>query len=520
MSRDRRDNDRIADHRKTSACRTSYLNLGTTPRVLASHAVNDRGNNGAPAAVVNDLGNNGAPAAAVVNNEGNDGAAAALPDREPRKFLPSQQQILALLSRAVVPEERDEFEGRFREVATAGKEEHHPDDDTCIGRTPLSWISWAYQCEYPFQLRHLGDMFPNTGIESEFLDEFYIMDVILNRCPSPDGKGVNDDSAPPTDGMEVDDDSVPPTDGMEAHDDSAPHTPEDGGLEDHVVLVRSYEPEDEADKNDYKFRAMILFLPQSGVFYCARERRDERVGVPKTLIPLDMSWLRLEREEKPDGSVSYTFGEGGYVKRMHRQHTSELIRENCSISAWRISTRRTLDFGQNRIMYRARKCSDSEGPMLAPDFFRGEDAGSWEHADLAAEYNRRLARANSARKYGRQHYAPGCHHYRVPDTCWTIDPDVTHNVDIMVDVADNGQFRNRQSVVMIRNAMVVDSEDDFYTLRCFLCCRCSIYNLPRFLCRRCSIYNLPFGTYYNFLQAWFCIQFLPCWRLLHHVIVF
>ncbi len=84
-----------------------------------------------------------------------------------------------------------------------------------------------------------------------------------------------------------------------------------------------------------------------------------------------MSWLRLEREEKPDGSVSYAFGEGKYVKRMHRQHTSELIRENCSISAWRISTRRTLDFRQNRIMYRARQCSDSDGPMLAPDVFFG-----------------------------------------------------------------------------------------------------------------------------------------------------
>jgi hypothetical protein len=42
----------------------------------------------------------------------------------------------------------------------------------------------------------------------------------------------------------------------------------------------------------------------------------------------------------------------------------------------------------------------------------------------------------------------------------TIDPNDTHNVDIMVDVADDGQFWNRQSVVMIRNATVVDSEDD------------------------------------------------------------
>jgi hypothetical protein len=218
MSRNRRDNDRIANHRKTSACRTSYLNLGATPRVLASH---------------------------VVNNEKHNGAAVALPDREPRKFLPSQQQILALLSRAVVPEERDEFEKQFREVATARNEEHHP-DATCIGNTPLSWISWAYQCEHPFQLRHLGNMFPNTRMKSEYLDEFYIIDVILNRCPSPGGDRIDNDSAP--------------------------HTPEDGETEDRVVLVQSYQPEDEADKNDFKFRAMILFLPQSGVFYCARER--------------------------------------------------------------------------------------------------------------------------------------------------------------------------------------------------------------------------------------------------------
>ncbi len=112
MLRNRRDSDRIAEHRKTYACRTSYLNLGTTPRVSASHVVNDKENNG---------------------------AAAALPDRLPQKCLPSQQQTQALLSRAVVPEERDELEKRFREVATAGNEEHHP-DATCIGKTPLNWI--------------------------------------------------------------------------------------------------------------------------------------------------------------------------------------------------------------------------------------------------------------------------------------------------------------------------------------------------------------------------------------------
>ena len=40
---------------------------------------------------------------------------------------------MALLLRSVVPEERGEFERRFREVATAGDEEHP--DAARIGKT-------------------------------------------------------------------------------------------------------------------------------------------------------------------------------------------------------------------------------------------------------------------------------------------------------------------------------------------------------------------------------------------------
>lgn len=390
----RSDRDRIADNRRTSPCKTTFLNLERTSRASASGA------------------------STVVT----------LPDRKPRKFLPSQQQIMALLSRAVVPEERSEFERRFQDVATTGEEERP--DDACIGKTPLNWISRAYQCDYPFQLTHMNEMFRESGTVSEYLDEFYLMDVILNRCPyGQDGNEVGDnDGAPP------------------------PSLNREGEAEDCVRLVRSYKPEDKADKNDHKFRAMILFLPQCGVFYCARERRDECVGVPKSLVPLDMSWLRLEREEGPAGrSVSYTFGEGGYVKRFHQQHV-------CSVSAWRISRRRTSYFRKKRVMYRVKQCSDSDGPMLAPDVFLGEDCASWPHDYLAAEYNKRLAGANSARKDGR-HYAPSCHHFRIPERCWIIDPKMMNNVDLMVDVAKMGQFKDRQSVVMIRNAFFGDGDE-------------------------------------------------------------
>ena len=88
-----------------------------------------------------------------------------------------------------------------------------------------------------------------------------------------------------------------------------------GGDKDDVVLVRLYHEDDLHDDNDFKFRTMILFLPQCGVFYCARERRHVDVGVARTLVALDMSWLCLQRRyNRAEGKVSYTFGEGGYVK--------------------------------------------------------------------------------------------------------------------------------------------------------------------------------------------------------------
>ena len=76
------------------------------------------------------------------------------------------------------------------------------------------------------------------------------------------------------------------------------------GVEDDVLLVRSYQEDDLDDGNDFKFRTMILFLPQCGVFYCARERHKEDVGVAKTHVALDMSWLRLERGIDNNGKVA------------------------------------------------------------------------------------------------------------------------------------------------------------------------------------------------------------------------
>jgi hypothetical protein len=135
-------------------------------------------------------------------------------------------------------------------------------------------------------------------IKSCFLSKIYIMDVILNRlllmktkasAKLPTKKAVS---------------SVV------------------GGKDD-VLLVRSNHEDDLKYKNDFKFRTMILFLPQCGVFYCARERCKEDVGVAKTHVALDMSWLCLERSTDNNGKVLYTFGKGGYVKQFHEEEPKD-----------------------------------------------------------------------------------------------------------------------------------------------------------------------------------------------------
>jgi hypothetical protein len=121
------------------------------------------------------------------DNEGDSGGydGPGLPDRLPREFLPSQRQAMRLLSMAVPPEDRAHFKERFHAFAT-GKE-------TCpvsagntskkVCNTKDTWIAAAYGCNFVQQLRCAADMFPFSGMESCFLSEVYVMDVILNRSP-------------------------------------------------------------------------------------------------------------------------------------------------------------------------------------------------------------------------------------------------------------------------------------------------------------------------------------------------
>ncbi len=259
----------------------SVRNLGQSPRVLGSQAIVDGGRNRLPSR------------------------------RGTRESLPTPSSVMSLLSMAVVPEERRAFRRRFRRAKKASA----PGECGLVGeflggRTPIRVVATAFGWE-PFRLRSIADMFPESGMQSNFLNEFYVMDVIANRR-------------------------------------SAPLTAASGGG--HAVChAQSYIPDDGAPDGDYQFRAVILFLPQCGVFYCSRDRHAGDAGLQGTLRAYDMSWLRLVRTESEHCLPSYTFGDDSYVQRFYSDTT--LPCGTHQVSAWRLSTGRVLPGQQVVILF-------------------------------------------------------------------------------------------------------------------------------------------------------------------------
>jgi hypothetical protein len=92
MSSNRCDVDKVAEKRQTSCCRTGLANLGPSARVSTSRVDG-------------------------VEDEETERERVLLPDREPHKFLPSQQLVMALLSMAVTPEDQKMFRKPFQAVA-------------------------------------------------------------------------------------------------------------------------------------------------------------------------------------------------------------------------------------------------------------------------------------------------------------------------------------------------------------------------------------------------------------------
>jgi hypothetical protein len=132
--------------------------------------------------------------------------------------------------------------------------------------------------------------------------------------------------------------------------------------------------------HDARFRAMVVVLPEAGVFYCHRERRKACVGVLNSLVPLDMNWLRTLR----NGSSLKRFAKNGYIPQLWEG-------DGDCIWKWKInggSPAFNIPFGLfsslssavcrfnncgTKTVYHLQQCADEDSPRLPPDFINGED---------------------------------------------------------------------------------------------------------------------------------------------------
>jgi hypothetical protein len=149
---------------------------------------------------------------------------------------------------AVIPEERGAFGNNFGRQARIR-----------TGGAVISFVRlqlWSSQKPLDVS-RSAADMFPGSRMESEFLNKFYIMDVILNWESLPAVTGDN----------------------KKGKTDYGKSTKVDYDV---VCPFVSYEPKHLGPEMDYLYRAAILFLPRCGAFYCHRERCRGDVGMPGT----------------------------------------------------------------------------------------------------------------------------------------------------------------------------------------------------------------------------------------------
>ena len=113
MSSNRRDSDLIAQSKRTSPCQASVLSMGSSPW----------------------LSKDKQEAASYENTSVPEG-------RTPCEYLPSQNQAMALLSRALIPSKRGAFIQRFQQ--SVSKEDNRILGEPTICNTPTRWIAGAF----------------------------------------------------------------------------------------------------------------------------------------------------------------------------------------------------------------------------------------------------------------------------------------------------------------------------------------------------------------------------------------
>ena len=226
------------------------------------------------------------------------------------------------------------------------------------------------------------------------------------------------------------------------------------------MATAKHDPENLQPSCDFKYRTLVAFLPGAGVFYCARERRPVAVGRKGSLVPHDVSWLRIGENTKASHTAHrFSFGADGYIQRFADERRDGLPMSRWC-SAWRITY--GTKYSVPRMVLMAKQCSDSDGPCMPPDIIVGEDVGTWPAAYRAREYNSRLV-ASKAAKVGGRHYAKACLHSQLPEDCLIVGGRDTPQVDVVVEIAAHQSFRARRTTVRVRNLLSESDDATFFS---------------------------------------------------------
>ena len=225
---------------------------------------------------------------------------------------------------------------------------------------------------------------------------------------------------------------------------------------------------------DECYRACIVILPDAGLYYCHRERRQESAGKVGTHVPMDINWLRLRNQGV--GSFLDWFGKGSYVLRMSGESRPKAFkfsirRSECNFLPTQHRIKHLEDKTLPHQVFRCYQCPDEDGPCLPPDFINGKDSELSMKARRIL-YRRRYQQTPSAKR-GCRHYVRSMLYKRIdPKVTWIIDPaDGSPEVDLHITVLIGPHGRmtgkaglHRVSVLKIRYLPQVVGDEQSTTL--------------------------------------------------------
>lgn len=133
----------------------------------------------------------------------------------------------------------------------------------------------------------------------------------------------------------------------------------------------------DVDADEDEYRALILILPDAGLYYCHRERRQESAGKVGTHVPMDINWLRLRNQEV--GTFRNRFGSGSYLLRMSVDSRSmafkfSIRRSECNFPPTQHRIEHLKDKTLPHQVFQCYQCTDEDGPCLPPDVIDGKDS--------------------------------------------------------------------------------------------------------------------------------------------------